>query len=70
MAKFMNDNVPGIVIPDWVIKELSTTAHEVEAGIRIAAHLAKEFLEIADGVHIMAVHEEQRLPEIFKQIYQ
>ena len=69
MAKFMNENVPGIIIPDWVIKELSTTEHEVEAGIRIAAHLTKEFLDIADGVHIMAVHEEHRLPEIFKQIY-
>jgi len=69
MAKFMNDNVPGLVIPDWVIKELSSTEHEMEAGIRIAAHLAKEFLDIADGVHIMAVHEEHRLPEIFKQIY-
>ena len=69
MAKFMNDNVPGIVIPEWVIQELSSTQYEVEAGVRIAAQLAKEFLNIADGVHIMAVHEEQRLPEIFKQIY-
>lgn len=69
MAKFMNENVPGLVIPDWVIKELSSTEHEIEAGIRIAAQLVKEFLNIADGVHIMAVHEEQRLPEIFKQIY-
>ncbi len=69
MARFMNDNVPGLVIPEWVIKELSSTEHEVEAGIKIAAHLVKEFLNIADGVHIMAVHEEHRLPEIFKQIH-
>lgn len=69
MAHFMNDNVPGLVIPEWVIKELSSTEHETEAGVKIAAHLAKEFLNIADGVHIMAVHEEQRLPEIFKQIH-
>ncbi len=69
MARFMNDNVPGLVIPEWVIKELSSTEHEAEAGVRIAAHLSKEFLNIADGVHIMAVREEHRLPEIFKQIH-
>jgi len=68
MAQFMNDNVPGLIIPSWVIKELSSTEHQLEAGVRIAAHLTKEFLNIADGVHIMTVHEEKMLPEIFKRI--
>jgi methylenetetrahydrofolate reductase (NADPH) len=68
MAHFLNDNVPGVKVPDWVIKELEGSAHPKEAGARIAAHLTKEFLEIADGVHIMAVHEEHLLPEILKQV--
>jgi methylenetetrahydrofolate reductase (NADPH) len=70
MARYLNENVPGLIIPDWVTKELESTSEDkqMEAGIRICAHLVKDFLKIADGVHIMAIHEEYRLPEIFKNI--
>ena len=70
MAKYLNDNVPGLVVPEWVTKELESTSPElqVEAGVRICAQLIKEFLPIADGVHIMAIHEEYRLPDIFRHI--
>ncbi|MBN1114355.1 MAG: methylenetetrahydrofolate reductase [Oligoflexia bacterium] len=66
MAKFLNENVPGLFVPDWVIKELESTSVPIEAGIRIAAQLVKDFREIADGVHVMAIHEEYRLPDIFR----
>jgi methylenetetrahydrofolate reductase (NADPH) len=70
MASYLNENVPGLIIPDWVTKELESTPPEkqVDAGVRICAHLIKEFLPIVDGVHIMAIHEEYRLPEIFRHI--
>ena len=70
MAKYLNDNVPGLIIPDWVTKELESTSPEkqMEAGIRICAQLINEFLPIADGVHVMAIHEEYRLPEIFRHV--
>jgi 5,10-methylenetetrahydrofolate reductase len=70
MARYLNESVPGLVIPEWVSKELESTSEDkqIEAGIRICAHLVKEFLNIADGVHIMAIHEEYRLPEIFKRL--
>ena len=68
VARFLNDNVPGLIVPKWVIQELESTKNEAEAGARIAGHLIKEFMDIADGVHVMAMHEEFRLPEIFKNI--
>lgn len=68
MATFLNEKVPGVKVPDWVFKELSSTEHPKEAGVKIAAHLTKEFLKIADGVHIMAIHEEHLLPDILKQV--
>ncbi|MCX6112807.1 MAG: methylenetetrahydrofolate reductase, partial [Proteobacteria bacterium] len=70
MAKYLNENVPGLVIPEWVTKELESTPMEkqAEAGIRICAQLINEFLPIADGVHVMAIHEEYRLPEIFRHV--
>ncbi|MEI6092854.1 MAG: methylenetetrahydrofolate reductase [bacterium] len=70
MAKYLNDNVPGLIIPEWVTKELESTPLErqMEAGIRICTQLINEFLPIADGVHVMAIHEEYRLPEIFRHV--
>jgi 5,10-methylenetetrahydrofolate reductase len=70
MAKYLNDNVPGLIIPDWVTKELESTSpqEQMEAGVRICTQLINEFLPIADGVHVMAIHEEYRLPEIFRHV--
>ena len=70
MAKYLNENVPGLSIPDWVTKELESTSVEqqAEAGVRICTQLINEFLPIADGVHVMAIHEEFRLPEIFRRV--
>lgn len=69
MAHFLNNNVPGLKVPDWVIKELENTEHEMEAGIRISAELIKSYLNIADGVHVMTVHHEDKLPEILNLVH-
>lgn len=68
MAEFLNKNVPGLHVPDWVIKELKSTKYEAEAGVKITSKLIKDFLKVADGVHVMAIHEEFRLPSVFKNI--
>lgn len=68
MAKYLNDFVPGLHIPEWVIKELENSNNQMETGIEITAHLVKEFLSIADGIHIMAIHQEHRLKDIFKKL--
>ena len=70
MAKYMNKNVPGIFVPDELIKEMSEAekGQGVEAGIRIAGRMIKQLREekVCDGVHIMAIGKEDRVPDILK----
>jgi len=70
MAKYMNKNVPGIFVPDALIKELADARKgaRLQAGIRIAGRMIKRLREekICDGVHIMAIGKEGCVPDILK----
>ncbi len=70
MAKFMNKNVAGIHIPDEMIEELAADKEKAKAGItgvEIAARLIRECKPYCQGVHIMALGWEAKVPEILKQ---
>jgi 5,10-methylenetetrahydrofolate reductase len=68
MAKYMNDNVPGVLVPQNLIDEL-TAAPKGEAlakGIEIAGRMIATLKNesICDGVHIMAIGKEEVVPDI------
>lgn len=68
MAKYMNENVPGIFVPQGLIDEL-TRAPKGEAlntGIKIAGRMIAALKKdsICDGVHIMAIGREEVVPDI------
>jgi len=68
MARHMNENVPGIFVPQELIDEL-TSAPKGEAlkrGIEIAGRMITTLKEesICDGVHIMAIGREEVVPDI------
>jgi len=70
MAKYMNKNVPGIFVPDHLIQELSQAekGKAIEVGIRIAGRMIRELRDkkLCDGVHVMAIGKEDRVPDILK----
>ena len=70
MARYMNKNVPGIIVPQAVIDELATAekGKGLQKGIEIAARLIKTIKEenLCHGVHIMAVGNEDAVPEIME----
>jgi methylenetetrahydrofolate reductase (NADPH) len=70
MAKFMNENVPGIIISKAIIDELATVekGKGLQKGIEIAARFIKTIKEenLCHGVHIMAVGNEKIVPEILE----
>jgi 5,10-methylenetetrahydrofolate reductase len=70
MAKYMNKNVPGIFVPDHLIQELSQAekGKAIEVGIRIAGRMIRELRQqkLCDGVHVMAIGKEDRVPDILK----
>ena len=66
-AQFINRVVPGACIPDSLVKRLEQASDPAKEGISIAAEQVKQFLELAQGVHIMAIKAEERIPMILKE---
>ena len=67
-ARYMTNNVPGVVVPQYLIDEMASApkGEGVKKGIEIAgrmiATIRKESL--CDGVHIMAIGKEEVVPDI------
>ena len=66
MAKYMNANVAVVHVPDELIQKMSAAAKEdrEKTGIQIAADLIKQMKPMCQGVHIMAIGWEKKVPEI------
>ena len=63
-ALFINKFVPGANIPENVLNRLKDAKNPLQEGILIASEQAQDFINIADGIHLMAVKSEQLIPEI------
>lgn len=68
MARYMNENVPGIFVPQALIDEMASAekGKALQKGIDIAGRLIRQIREeaICDGVHIMAIGREEVVPDI------
>jgi methylenetetrahydrofolate reductase (NADPH) len=68
MALYMKDNVPGLDVPDWVIKRLEGVDKKKQAdeGIAIACEQIEECKQLKGvaGIHLMPIEWEHRVPEI------
>ena len=66
-ALFINKFVPGANIPENVLNRLKDAKNPLQEGILIASEQAKDFINIADGIHLMAVKSEHLIPEILEK---
>ena len=70
MARYMNNNVPGIIVPQAIMDELATAekGKGLLKGVEIAARFIKTIKEenLCHGVHIMAVGNEGVVPDILE----
>jgi len=68
MAKYMKSKVPGMDVPDEVIKRLQGAGKGkvADEGIKFACEQIEEFKEMKGvaGVHLMAIEWEHKVPEI------
>jgi methylenetetrahydrofolate reductase (NADPH) len=62
MARFMNKNIAGINVPEELIDRMSKAEDKVETGIEIAANTINELKGMCQGVHIMAMGWENKIP--------
>ena len=66
-ALFINKYVPGAHIPENIINRLKGAKDPLQEGVLIAAEQAQEFINIASGIHLMAVKAEHLIPEILQK---
>ncbi len=71
MAKYMKQNVPGMDVPDHLIKRLAGVEKKkvAQEGINIACEQIEEFKQMKGvaGVHLMAIEWEHKVPQIVEQ---
>jgi methylenetetrahydrofolate reductase (NADPH) len=68
-AEWMRTNVPGIHIPDSIIKRMAGAENQAQEGRRLCVDLIQEIREIEgiSGVHLMAYRQEESVPEIIER---
>ena len=70
MAKFMNNNVAGVHVPQHMIDALAADkerAKSGETGVEIAAQIIKECKPYCQGLHIMALGWESKVPALLEK---
>jgi methylenetetrahydrofolate reductase (NADPH) len=66
MARYMNKNVSGVFVPDPLIDEMGKAEDKTAKGLEIAARLINDLKGLCQGVHIMAIGWEKKVPEILR----
>lgn len=68
MAKYINENVYGIKVPDEIIKELDKAEDKKEKSIQIAQGIIRNIKDLSAGIHIMPLGWMDIVPDILSSI--
>lgn len=68
MARFMNDNIAGINVPDKYIEKIANTdkLDRPKVAIEISTELIEGMKNLCQGVHIMALGWERYVPDLLR----
>lgn len=66
MARFMNEHVSGITVPEHYIERMEKGG--AEEGLVIASEIISRIRDVCDGVHIMTLGSCEKVPEIVDMI--
>jgi methylenetetrahydrofolate reductase (NADPH) len=70
MAKYMNENVAGVNVPEQLIEQLKQDKQKAKSGqtgIEIAVRIIKEIKDSCNGIHMMALGWEDKIPAILDE---
>ena len=68
MARYINKHVAGVLIPEGIIERLMKAPDKIVASIEIAAETIKGVRELCQGVSIIAMGWEDKVPAILEQV--
>jgi 5,10-methylenetetrahydrofolate reductase len=64
MACFLNENIPGVQVPQELLERLDAADDQLEEGVAIAREAVGWARELCQGVHLMTLGREDKIPEI------
>jgi 5,10-methylenetetrahydrofolate reductase len=64
MARFLNDNIPGVQVSDALLDRFDRAADPMAEGVAIARETVGWARELCQGVHLMTLGHEDKIPEI------
>lgn len=64
MGKYMNENVAGVTVPQWMIEALADKETRIPRMIEIHAKLISELKPLCQGIHIMPLGYDKYVPQI------
>lgn len=67
MARYMNEHVAGIFVPDNIIKEIESARDKQSKSVQIAGRLIKELKTMAGGIHIMPIGWDRVVPIVLDE---
>ena len=67
MARYLNEHLPGIYVPEELIQEIDGAEDKSKKAIEIAARTIREVKDACRGVHIMAIGWEKYIPQVLEE---
>jgi len=69
MARYMRDNVPGVIVPEEIVTRMEKAEKGKEEGLKIVLEIIEQLKKIpgVHGIHIMAVGWEDIVPEVVEK---
>jgi methylenetetrahydrofolate reductase (NADPH) len=64
MARFMNKNVAGVFVPEPLVQRMAKAQDREKTSIAIAAELIRELKGMCQGIHLMPIGWEKKIPAV------
>jgi methylenetetrahydrofolate reductase (NADPH) len=66
MARRLNETLPGVSVPESMIGEMDAATDKPAKSIELAGRVISELKDVCQGVHVMAIGWENRIPAILE----
>jgi methylenetetrahydrofolate reductase (NADPH) len=64
MARFLNERIPGVRVPEKLIDRLEKAPEPLDEGVAIAREMVGVGRSLCQGIHFMTLGHEDRIPEL------
>ena len=66
MARYLNDNLPGVTVPEDIVREMDGADDRQAKSVEVSARIVRWARDMCNGVHIMAIGWEAKVPDILE----